>query len=161
MAVVVVDEGEFGVVDFAAPLDGVEVSGRACGGDGSEGGVVVGGGDVSLLVDEFGDVFGEVVGVGVSVVVACQQDQRACRKRFRRVPEEGVHLFASIQEVERGDLQVAPVQVAFVPGDGSVDRNFLHIAAAHEVIPVFDDDGAVHLREANRAVVGVIRDVPY
>ena len=158
MAVVVVDEGEFGVVVFATPLDGVKVGGEACGGDGSEGVVVVGGGDVALFVDEFGDVFGEVVGVGVSVVVACQQDQRACRQRFRRVPEEGVFLFVSVQDVEGGDWEVAAVEVAFVAGDDSVDRDFLHVAASHGVVAVFNDDGAVRLGEAGRAVVGIVND---
>ena len=58
MAVVVVDEGEFWVVVFAGPLDGLV---DAAGGDGAVRGVVVGRGDGAVRLVEFDDVFREVV----------------------------------------------------------------------------------------------------
>ena len=45
MAVVVVDEGQLGVIELAAPLDGL--GGTACGGNGAVGSVGIGGGDVT------------------------------------------------------------------------------------------------------------------
>ena len=63
MAVVVVDEGGFGVVVLATPLDGL--GDIAICRDFSVGGVAVGGAEVAVLAEDFADVLGEIPAVGV------------------------------------------------------------------------------------------------
>ena len=67
MAVVVVDEGQLGVIELAAPLDGL--GGAAGGGDGAVGGVGVGGVDVTGGAEYLAHVLGEVKAVGVPCAV--------------------------------------------------------------------------------------------
>ena len=63
MAVVVVDEGQLGVIELAAPLDGL---GDIAGGDDwAVGGVGVGGADIAGGSEDFADILGEVPAVGV------------------------------------------------------------------------------------------------
>ena len=63
MAVVVVNEGQLGVIELAAPLDGL--GGTACGGDGAVGRVGIGGVDVTGGAEYLAHVLGEVESVGV------------------------------------------------------------------------------------------------
>ena len=87
VAEVVVDEAEVGVVDFAAPLDGLVY--LTLSGNGAVGGVGVGGGELSFCGVEFADVFGEVPAIGVPG--ACLLDgQRAGGGGLGGVPEDGV-----------------------------------------------------------------------
>ena len=128
MAVVVVDEGEFGFVVFAAPLDGLVDAG---GGDGAVRGVVVGRGNGSVRLVEFGDVFREVVAVGVPCAVFAE-GEGARRYGLDRVPVEvpegrGV----AAREVEGRDLQVATVEVVLVQDYGSVDCYYFHVELSH------------------------------
>ena len=58
MAVVVVNQGQLGVIELAAPLDGL--GGAACGGDGAVGGVGIGGVDVTGGAEDLAHVLGEV-----------------------------------------------------------------------------------------------------
>ena len=58
VAVVVVDEGQLGVIELAAPLDGL--GGVAGGGDGAVGSVGIGGGDVTGGAEYLAHVLGEV-----------------------------------------------------------------------------------------------------
>ena len=128
MSVVIVDEGEFGVVVFAAPLDGLV---DAAGGDGAVRGVVVGRGDGAVRLVEFGDVFREVVAVGVPCAVFAE-GEGARRYGLGRVPvEEPEGRGVAAREVEGRDLQVATVEVVLVQDDGSVDGDFFHVAASH------------------------------
>ena len=62
MAVVVVDEVEFGVVVLRGPLEGLrDVAG---GGNGAEGRVGIRRADVAVLTEDFADVFRDVVTIG-------------------------------------------------------------------------------------------------
>ncbi len=63
MAVVVVDKGQLGVIELAAPLDGL--GGASGGGDGAVGSVGIGGVDVTGGAEYFAHVLGEVEAVGV------------------------------------------------------------------------------------------------
>ena len=63
MAVVVVDEGQLGVIELAAPLDGL--GGVAGGSDGAVGSVGIGGGDVTGGAEYLAHVLSEVKTVGV------------------------------------------------------------------------------------------------
>ena len=82
MAVVIVDEGEFGVVVLAAPLDGLGDIAVCC--DFSVGGVGVGGAEVAVLAEDFADVLGEIPAVGVPCAVFAD-GQRACGDRLSGV----------------------------------------------------------------------------
>ena len=61
MAVVVVDKGQLGVIELAAPLDGL--GGASGGGDGAVGSVGIGGVDVTGGAEYFAHVLGEVKSV--------------------------------------------------------------------------------------------------
>ena len=73
MAVVVVDESEFGVVVFAGPLDGLGKTAfcRYL----SIGGVSIGGADVAGGAVDFADILGEVPAIGMpgTVFLDCQR----------------------------------------------------------------------------------------
>ena len=83
VAVVVVDEVEFGIVDFRGPLEGL--GNVAGGGNGAEGRVGIRRADVAVLTEDFADVFRDVVAVGKprAVFLDCE---RTRRRRLRRVP---------------------------------------------------------------------------
>ena len=66
MAVVVVDEGQLGVIELAAPLDGL--GGASGGADIAVGGVGIGGIDVTGGAEYLAHVLGEVKAVGVPAV---------------------------------------------------------------------------------------------
>ena len=128
MAVVVVDEGEFWVVVFAGPLDGLV---DAAGGDGAVRGVVVGRGDGAVRLVEFGDVLREVVAVGVPCAVFAE-GEGARRYGLGRVPvEEPEGRGVAAREAEGRDLQVATVEVVLVQDYGSVDGDFFHVELSH------------------------------
>ena len=67
MAVVVVDEGQLGVIELAAPLDGL--GGAACGGDIAVGCVGIGGIDVTGGAEYLAYVLGKVKAVGIPCAV--------------------------------------------------------------------------------------------
>ena len=84
MAVVVVDEGEFVIMEFAAPLDGlVDAVGafRYC----TIGGVSVVRADVAVLSVELADVFGQIPAVCVPCAVLLDS-QRAGGYRLGGIP---------------------------------------------------------------------------
>ena len=83
MAVVVVDEGELGVVVFRGALDGLgDISGGCYL---PKGGVGVVGADVAVLAVDFADVFGEIPTIGVPCAVFLN-GQRAGGDRLGRIP---------------------------------------------------------------------------
>ena len=63
VAVVVVDEGQLGVIELAAPLDGLGGASGGC--DGAVGSVGIGGVDVTGGAEYLTHVLGEVKTVGV------------------------------------------------------------------------------------------------
>ena len=79
MAVVVVDEGQLGVIELAAPQDGL--GGVAGGGDGAVGSVGIGGGDVTGGAEYLAHVLGEVKAVCVpcAVLLAEKRGQHGCK----------------------------------------------------------------------------------
>ena len=85
MSVVVVNEVEFGVVNFGRELERVRGSGGAGGrsrGDRAEGRVVVGRRYVPVEIHELADVFRQVNGREVEVVAEDVDRERARRRIF-------------------------------------------------------------------------------
>ena len=76
VAVVVVNEVEFGVVDFGRPLE--RLRDIAGGGNGAERRVGIRRADVAVLTEDFTDVFRDVVTVGepVPVFLDCERTRR-------------------------------------------------------------------------------------
>ncbi len=136
MSVVVVDEGEFGVVVLAAPLDGL--------------------GDIAVCRDF------SVGGVGVGVLGAVFADGQGARGNgLSRIPGEQPQAgVAGAGEVATGDLEVAAVDVALMEGDVTVGCHLLGGAAAMGVVAAFDDRCLVFTGEANGAVFRVVLHTP-
>lgn len=102
MAVVVVDKGQLGVIELAAPLDGL--GGATCGGDGAIGRVCVSGGDVAGGAKDFAHVLGEVDAIGVPSA-AFLGGKRAGGYGLRRIPDyEPKSRVMATGEVNAGDL---------------------------------------------------------
>ena len=102
MAVVVVDEGEFGIMEFAAPLDGL--GDIATGGYCSIGGVSVVCADVAVLPVELADVFGQIPAVCVPCTVLLDS-KRAGGDGLGRIPcDEPECRVVTAGEVTAGDL---------------------------------------------------------
>ena len=121
MAVVVVDEAEFGVVELAGPLDSLLYITfcRYL----AVGGVGVGGADVAVLAVELADVLGEVPAVGVPGAVELDS-QRTGGDGLSRIPGDipqgGV---VAAGEVDAGNLQVTAVDVTLVEGYIAIHRD--------------------------------------
>ena len=113
---VIIHHPQLGIVHLAAPLERVRDVARLR--DAAEGFIRIGICDCAVALVEFRHVFGEVE--AVSEPAARRLDgQRTRGDAFRRVPQdvpEGIQGVA--REVERGDLEVTPVEVALVAHDG-------------------------------------------
>lgn len=142
VTVVVIHEVCGRIIDLTAPLEGINGGQTAAGGKGPEGGVVIGGGEgAGGGVHELRDVFTEINAVEVELAPG-QKSQRAGSCGFRGVPDDDVlNSGLRLHEVYRGDLLVAPVEVAFMFYDGAVFRDLPEPAAAHVVIAAGDDGG--------------------
>ena len=162
MAVVVVDEGQLGVIELAAPLDGL--GGAACGGDIAVGGVGIGGVDVTGGAEYLAHVLGEVKAVGVPCAVLLD-GQRAGGDALRGVPAEQPHTgMVAAGEVNAGNLQVASVNIALVQCDIAIEGDALVGAAAHGIITTMHaghGDICMHGGEIRRAVFCIVRDSPF
>ena len=162
MAVVVVDEGQLGVIELAAPLDGL--GGAAGSGDGAVGGVGVGGVDVTGGAEYLTHVLGEVKAVGVPGTVLLD-GQRAGGDALRGVPAEQPHTgMVAAGEVNAGNLQVASVNIALVQCDITIEGNALVGATAHGIITAVHaghGDICMHGGEIRRAVFCIVRDSPF
>jgi hypothetical protein len=158
MAIVVVNEAQFAIVVFAAPLDGLgDVAG---GGDLAEGGVGVGGADVAAGAEDFADVFVLVVGVAIPSAVLLNGEGTGGNGLGwipHDVPKSGM---GGAGEIYAGDLQVAAVDVALVQGDVAADGDLFHEAATHIVVAAFNDGLFAFAGEFDRAVVGVVNNGP-
>ena len=158
MTVVVIDEGEFVIMEFAAPLDGL--GDIATGGYCSIGGVSVVCADVAVLPVELADVFGQIPAVCVPCAVLLD-GQRAGGYRLGGIPgDEPECRVVAAGEVTAGDLQESTVEVAMMESDGSVDRYFLGGAVAHIVVGAFDDRVRLRIGEAYGAVFGIVSYSP-
>ena len=112
MAVVVVDKGQLGVIELAAPLDGL--GGASGGGDGAVGSVGIGGVDVTGGAEDFAHVLGEVKAVCVPSTVFLD-GQRSGGNGLGGIPRyEPKRRVVAAGEVDAGDLQVTAIQVALV-----------------------------------------------
>ena len=93
--------------------------------------VVVGRRDGAVRLVEFGDVFREVVPVGVPCAVFAE-GEGARRYGLGRVPvEEPEVRGVAAREVEGRDLQVATVEAVLVQGKHSVDCYYFHVELSH------------------------------
>ncbi len=127
MAVVVVDEGQLGVIELAAPLDGL--GGAACGSDGAVGSVGIGGGDVTGGAEYLAHVLGEVKAVCVPCAVLLD-GQRTGGDALRGIPcDEPEGGMVAAGEVNAGNLQVAAINIALVQCDITIERDALVGAA--------------------------------
>ena len=91
MAVVVVHEAEFGIVNFRGPLEGVRGNGGSRGrsrGDGAERRVVVGRRHVPVEIHQLADVLRQIDGREIEVVAEDVDRERARRGRFFGIPED-------------------------------------------------------------------------
>ena len=132
MAVVVVNEIEFRVVNFGRPLEGLgDVAGS---GDRAEGRVGVRRSDVAGGAEDFADVFREVVAVGEPVAVLLDRE-RARRGRLRRIPgDEPQSRMRRTRQIKRRNLQIAAINVAVMQRRYSRNRHFLFEATALRVV---------------------------
>jgi hypothetical protein len=171
VTVVVVDEGEVGVMVFAAPLN--RLCYAAGGGDEAVGGVSVGSFDVAVGAVDFGDILGEVESVGVPRAVLLDGEGTSSYG-FGGIPgDEPKFVEGGAGEVECRNLKVASVQETMI-GNNRVrffsrltvccyGFDFLKDAAPH-VIVVGGDDGhgavGVLAGECQRTVEGVVDGCP-
>ena len=190
MAVVVVDKAEFGVVVFAGPLEGLGDITSRC--DCAVGGVGIGGADVAGGAVDFADVLRQIPAVGVPGAALLDGQRArgdglggvTRRHHIAGSPLRGKHALQFVQspsepsgafpgdipqcrvgcagEVERCNLQVAPVDVALVQRDTAVGGYLLRCAAAHVVVFAMDACAAagVYLGKIRRAVLGIVADGP-
>ena len=156
MPVVVVDQPQFLVVVFAAPLDGL--GDVPFGGDFSVGRVGVGRTQVAGFPEDFRDVPGQIPPVGVPGAVLAD-GQRARSLRLRRVPEQEPSE-GSADGIYGGYLQVATVHVAQVAAHRPVDAHFAGVPPAHVVVGAFHGCPAVLAFEFHGPVFGVVGDLP-
>ena len=103
MAVVVVNEVEFGVVNFGRPLEGLADTIVRCG-DRAERSVGIRRSDVAGRSKDFADVFREVVAVGEPRAVLLG------RKRTRRLPNELFEYIVRIVGIEYLHAKIAVVE---------------------------------------------------
>ena len=161
MAIVVVDETEFDVVELAGPLYGllyISVCRYLAVGRVGIGRAEIAGGAVY-----FADVLRQVPAVGVPCAVFLD-GQRARGDILRGIPgnepQAGV---SGSGEVDAGNLQVAAVDVALVQRDTAVGGYLLRCAAAHVVVlAMHGGDGAVNrlAGEVRGAVFGIVAHSP-
>ena len=156
MPVVVVDQPQFFIVVFAAPLDGL--GDVPFGGDFSVRRVGVDRPQITGFPEDFRDVLGQIPPVGVPGAVFAD-GQRARSLRLRRVPEQKPSE-DSADGIYDGYLQVATVHVAQVAAYRPVDAHFAGVPPAHVVVGAFHHGIGAFIDEAHRAVFCVVGDLP-
>ena len=156
MAVIVVDEGEGGVVVFGGEAEGVfgdkvavgDAGGGGGAGDGAEGGVVVVRGDAVLrgVVEDLRDVLVAVVRIKeIEAPVLGAHSQGARGDGFRRVPHELRPHSVVLRGIQPLDAEVTIVDEAFLLGH-RVALALPHPHAAAQTIEGHLDDGLDYLR---------------
>ena len=156
MPVVVVDQPQFFIVVFAAPLDGL--GDVPFGGDFSVRRVGIDRPQITGFPEDFRDVPGQIPPIGVPGAVFAD-GQRACSLRLRRVPEQEPSE-DSADGIYGGYLQVATVHVAQVTAHRPVDAHFTGVPPAHVVVGAFHHGFGAFIDEAYRAVFRVAGDLP-
>ena len=160
MSIVVVGETELGIVELAAPLEGLcDVS---VGGHFTIGGIGVGGGEVAVGGEELADVLCEIPAVGVPRAIFLD-GEGAGGDRLGWIPEdvpEGGCAFGC--QVTGGNLEVASVEVALVQRGFSVGFYLLSGAAAFVVVGATDARCYIPFRssEGDGAVLRVVLHTP-
>ena len=156
MPVVVVDKPKLITVVFAAPLDGL--GDIPFGGDFSVRRVSVDCAQVTGFPEDFRDVPGQILPVGVPGAVFAD-GQRARSLRLRRVPEQEPSE-DSADGIYGGYLQVATVHVAQVAAHCPVDAHFAGVPSAHVVAGTFHHGFGAFINEAHREVFHIVGDLP-
>ena len=158
MAVVVVDEGQLGVIELTAPLDGLGSGADGC--YRAVGGVGIGGGDVAGGTEYFAHVLGEVKAVCVPCAVLLD-GQRTGGYGLRRIPvDEPKPRVVAAGEVNAGNLQITTVQIALVQCYSAVGGYLLEAAAAHAVVCAGNHGAGGFVGEADGAVFCVVDSSP-
>ena len=136
MAVVVVNESQFGIAVFAAPLDGLDGASAGC--DFAVRGVGVGCADVTGGVEYLTDVLRQIPAVAVPCPVFL--DGKGTRgDGLCRIPcDEPQARLRRVGGVTCCNLQVVAVDVALVEGDFSILRYFFGRAAPDVVVGAGD-----------------------
>ena len=151
MAVVVVDEGEGGVVVFGGEAEGIfgdkvavgDAGGGGGAGDGAEGGVVVMRGDAVLrgVVEDLRDVLVAVVRIEeVEAPVLGAHGQRPCGDGFRRVPHKLRPHGVALRGIQPLDAEVAIVDETFLFDH----RVVLALAHPHAAAQAVEGHGHIH-----------------
>ena len=156
MPVVVVDQPQFLVVVFAAPLDGL--GDVPFGGDFSVRRVGIDRPQITGFPEDFRDVPGQILPVGVpGAVFADGQRARSLRlcQILEQEPSEG-----SADGIYGGYLQVATVHVAQVTAQRPIDALFAGVPPAHVVVGAFHHGFGAFINEAHREVFRVVGDLP-
>ena len=125
-----------------------------------EGRIGVGGTGITSRAVELADVLGEVPAVCEPGAVfadgkGASGDGLGGIPRYE--PERGV---IAASEVDAGDLQVFPVNIALVECDAAVDGHFLVGAAALAVVRAFHHGVVITVGEGNRSIFGVVDGRP-
>ena len=155
---VVINQICFIIFILTTPLNGLGDVAGAC--YLAEGGVSIGGCNVTAGGIEFADVLGQVPAVGVPRAVN-PNGQRAGSDGLGRIPgDEPECRMIAAGEVERGNLEIASVDVMLVERDVSVYRHLLIRSASHAVVGAFHYGVAFRIGEAYRAIFGVVDDLP-
>ena len=161
MAVIVVDETEFGIIKLAGPLDGLFHI--TCRGYLPIGGVGIGGANIAGGAVEFANVLRQIPAVGEPGAVLLES-QRAGGHGLSRVPGDiPERRVVAAGEVDTSDLQIAAVDVALLKRDIVAYGDHLRGAEAHVVVlAMHGGDGAVcRLAGEDRgAVFGIVADGP-
>ena len=158
MAVVVVNEIEFGVVVLRRPLEGLgDVAGS---GDRAERSVGICCTDVAGRSEDFTDVFREVVAIGEPRAVFLNR-KRTRRRRLRRIPGyEPKSRMRRASQIKRRDLQIPAIDVAVVQRRRSRDRYFFEVATTLRVVAAFHCCIRFFITETHRTIRAVVGDLP-
>ena len=156
MAVVVVDEAEFCVVELAGPLDSLLYITfcRYL----AVGGVGVGGADVAVLAADFANVLSEIPAVSEPGAVLLD-GQRAGGYGLGRIPgDEPQGRVVAAGEIDAGYLEIAAVDVALLKRDIVAYGDHLRGAAPHVVVLAMHGGAArgIDPVEIDGAVLGVV-----
>ena len=125
-----------------------------------EGGVSVSGRDIAGGAVELTDILGEIPAVCVpcGVFLNCQ---RAGGYRLSGIPcDEPECGMIAAGEVERGNLEIASVDVSLMQRYCTVACHLLICSAAHAVVGAFHYGVAFRVGKAYRAIFGVVNDLP-
>ena len=161
MAVIVVDEAKFPIIELATPLNGLlGVAGCRYH---AVGGVGIGGADVAVLAVELADILGEIPAASVPGAVFLDSQWMGGYGLVGvpdNIPESGV---MAAGKLDACNLQITTVDVALVQRDAAVYYHLLICAAAHSIVSTFDNSStdSFYASESYRPIFCIVFNLPY